>query len=174
MAMYKDRGYCPAFMLKQFSRRYPAVSEHWEETQKLLGSRTQCMFYEEGGVSNEGYYICDVLACGSGLLGIKIAVTLQIMMPVCINNEFGRPIVITDNKTLEQVPSYVSLENDEWKVRQIPENFCGVKRFVRRHVEHLTVAVLNDKRYLVVIEDDGKEIHMDIYKKTWESPENLK
>jgi len=135
--MYEDRGYCPAnafdrvALIRSGAGR---LSEHWDEVRDMLGKRTLYMVYPE--LLGE-YMIFDVLM--SGIMGIKIATALQVMMPVCVYPVIGSPIVIHDHYSSD-APKYDITVNT-------------------------SIAEFQDERYFVVIEDDGEEINMHIYKK---------
>jgi hypothetical protein len=150
MAMYENRGYCPANAFSWY-REEKEVSATWKETEKILGDRIGYMVYSKDGYSYSECYVVDALVDANSFMGIEIAMTLQYLIPVCKYAEEGRPIICTDLINPYQMPAKIRENNGIWElcVDEDPS-----KTFL-----------FQDERYLVSIQDDGKEVHMYLYKK---------
>lgn len=164
MAMYEQRGYCPAhsiFLYKLENRN--RVSELWERTWEVLGDRISFMVYSNHGAAVGGGYILEVLMGEEGTLGLEVATALSMLMPTCnYKAKEGRPIVITDYPDLSKLIFSISEENGKHYTTQseillpTPDRHC---------MRRASICSFEDKRFLVILIDDQKEILMRIHKK---------
>lgn len=147
-----------------------SISKNWEQIRKLLSDRVMYMVYEENieeGEMNDGYVMDVFLGGKDSTLGIEVAASLKTFIPFCHYCDIGKDIVITDYPNLENVTDCVHWDAG-WVVNPNAVRLQKKYVFVRGKVETyegLRVATFEDKRFLVILEDSGKKVHMRIYKK---------
>lgn len=154
MAMYENEGFCPnnSFLHYQMEKKED-VPVIWERTREILGDRTGYMVYTEAGCSYYGWcYVVDCLVGSTSTLGVEVACKLETMIPNCKYAETGRKILVTDVINPFQIPGlnrgYVNNA----------EKFVGSDKLY----------VLEDKRYVVGITDEGEAVHLYFFKKVSE------
>lgn len=157
MAMYEDRGYCPNNDFWQRETNENNISRNWEETERLLGDRIDYMVYSPGGYEHKGEcYIVDALMGATGTLGIQIAAALKQLIPTCIRNEQGCPIVCTDLINPSQILVKASEKNGKWSCLSTERRTCSGQE---------AASLYEDERYLVFIQEAEGEVHIHLYKK---------
>jgi hypothetical protein len=144
MAMFEDRGYCPA---NAFVREN-AVSQLWDTTRTILGDRISYMVYDHGQNCFKGAYIVDALKGATGTLGVEVATLLSCLIPECRYSEVGKPIVCHDLLNPFQIPSYM---------------LTGYE--VTAKANSKDTRMIEDERYLVAIRSTEEEVHVYLYQK---------
>lgn len=136
-----------------------------DRTLELLEDwRTECMLYSRHEETECGGYLVDALIGAEGTLGVEVTAVLSAMMPECDENKEKRSIFITDHPNLNQMPDFMVLGKNGWKVKT-SATYVTLRGNV--YPGNDMVVAFEDERYLIILRRVAwsKDILMDIYKK---------
>lgn len=126
--------------------------------------RAECMLYSHHEETECGGYLVDALIGTEGTLGVEVTAALSVMMPECEETKETRAIFITDHPNLGQMPDFMVLGKNGWKVKN-SATYAAMRGKVYQAND--TIAAFEDERYLIILRRVAwpKDILMDIYKK---------
>lgn len=166
MAIYEKRGFCPKKYLSRYESWYPdKVGRYWKDAKCILENRIDYMVYSPEGTDKEGALIAEALISAKGKLGIEVAKILRIMMPKCASHKIGRPIVITDHcHDRNELSNFIIKLNtsDNWSDWREEED--TLIAFILSS-KGLIMCTIQDKDFMITIENDENEVKMHVYKK---------
>ena len=165
MAKYEQLGYCPNNKFMTYRSESPVI----KMVKTILGRRPNYLVYDKRDVfwsDDKRDSIVDALYGGDGILGIRVATYLELILPEPLEDQDGegRMIILHDVINPKQIDEDI-LCFDGGREWEFPVN-GGVDRRLKpssKGTKEGTLKLFFDTRYLVCVQDFGAPRPVHIY-----------